>query len=175
MNPRRIALTLPLILLICMSFKCDSGGTTASATARLQHSYERALNDTAGVINTMVGLKRKLAQQGKLTAAEDSRLTEQLLKINTAAKAVRSEGPLASSIPALKSSIDELSPAIVTIQASDSKAELQRTLQSLEASAAALANVSAMAASRCHDVGGGCIVCRGDPCTYCPFMAPSCP
>ncbi len=134
MNPRKIALTLPLILFVSMSFKCDSGGSTAarSKTAELQRNYLKAVDDFGRSISVMADLKRKLGQEGRITPAEELRLTDELLKVNTAAKMIAAQGPLAPSLPTLKSSLNELSQAILAIQDTRSKSQFQAITQNLQ-------------------------------------------
>jgi hypothetical protein len=77
---------LALILLFSsLSFKCDSGGPPNDTNSKFR-TAAKASDDIAQGISQMIDLKRKLAQQNKITPAEESVITELLLKVNTADK-----------------------------------------------------------------------------------------
>lgn len=76
---------LALVLLFSsLSFKCGGGG--GSQPSDPMRKAAKAADDLAGAINQMIKVKRSLAQQGKLSTAEESALTDLLLKVNTADK-----------------------------------------------------------------------------------------
>lgn len=77
---------LALVLLFSsLSFKCDGGGPANDPNSKFR-TAAKASDDIAQGISQMIDLKRKLAQQGKITAAEESVITDLLLKVNTADK-----------------------------------------------------------------------------------------
>ncbi len=76
---------LALVLLFSsLSFKC-SGGPPNDPNSKFR-TAAKASDDIAQGISQMIDLKRKLAQQGKISAAEESVITDLLLKVNTADK-----------------------------------------------------------------------------------------
>ncbi|MDQ1729009.1 MAG: hypothetical protein QOD33_1134 [Pyrinomonadaceae bacterium] len=85
-----------LLVFSSLSFKCD-GNSTADSPWR---PAAKAADDMAGGIKTMIRIKRELAQQGTITPAEELALTNQLLRLNTADKA------LVNQIKTIKSSAD---------------------------------------------------------------------
>ncbi len=72
------ALTLVLAL-ACLSFKC-SGPPTEDQKRR----FAKATDDIAGAIGAMIDLKRNLAQQGRISADEERKLTQLLTVANDA-------------------------------------------------------------------------------------------
>jgi hypothetical protein len=76
---------LALVLLFSsLSFKCSDG--PANDPNRQFRTAAKASDDIAQGISQLIDLKRKLAQQGKMSAAEESVITDLLLKVNTADK-----------------------------------------------------------------------------------------
>ena len=71
------ALTLVLAL-ACLSFKCS--GPTEDQKRR----YAKAADDIAGAISALIDAKRNLAQQGRISADEERRLTQLLTVANDA-------------------------------------------------------------------------------------------
>jgi hypothetical protein len=88
---------LLLLAFTSFSFKCDGNSTPQDSPWR---PAAKAADDIAISINTMIKSKRALAQQGTITAAEETALTSSLLKLNTADKA------LVNQIKTVKSSTD---------------------------------------------------------------------
>ena len=87
-NRRITAVGLVLLLsLASMSFKCGGDGNTNGNSDPLRGSI-RAADAIAKSIGEMNNVKRELARQGTLTAAEELRLTQMLLRLNTADKAL---------------------------------------------------------------------------------------
>jgi hypothetical protein len=89
-NRRITAVGLVLVLsLASMSFKCGgSNGNGNSGTSDPARTAARAADAIAKSIGEMNEVKRELARQGKLTSAEELKLTQQLLRLNTADKAL---------------------------------------------------------------------------------------
>lgn len=86
-NRRTTAVGLVLILsLASMSFECGGDGN-AGGNDPLRGSI-RAADAIAKSIGEMNNVKRELARQGTLTSAEELRLTQMLLRLNTADKAL---------------------------------------------------------------------------------------
>lgn len=86
-NRRVTAVGLVLVLsLASMSFKCGGGGSNGNADAL--RGPIRAADAIAKSIGEMNNVKRELARQGKITSAEELKLTQQLLRLNTADKAL---------------------------------------------------------------------------------------
>ena len=75
------ALTLVLAL-TCLSFKC--GGDNSNNPDAAKRRYAKAADDIAGTISAMIDAKRKLAQQGRITADEERKLTQLLTVANEA-------------------------------------------------------------------------------------------
>ncbi|MDT7689684.1 MAG: hypothetical protein QOE46_2443 [Acidobacteriota bacterium] len=88
MRNRKIT-TVGLVLVLSlasMSFKCNSNTEPNSNTTNPLRSAARAADAIAKSISEMNTVKRDLAHQGKITAAEELKLTQQLLRLNTADK-----------------------------------------------------------------------------------------
>ena len=82
-NRRITALGLVLVLsLASLSFKCGGGCADNSPLC----NSARAADTIAKSISEMITVKRALASEGKLSKAEDLKLTQQLLRLNTADK-----------------------------------------------------------------------------------------
>lgn len=88
MRNRRVTVVgLVLVLsLASMSFKCGGGGSNGNTDAL--RGPIRAADAIAKSIGEMNNVKRELARQGKITSAEELKLTQQLLRLNTADKAL---------------------------------------------------------------------------------------
>jgi hypothetical protein len=71
-----------------MSFKCGGGGGNGNSNTDPARTAARAGDAIAKSIGEMNEVKRELARQGKITAAEELKLTQQLLRLNTADKAL---------------------------------------------------------------------------------------
>ena len=85
-NRRITAVGLVLVLsLASMSFKCGGGGCADNSPVC---TSARAADAIAKSISEAIKVKRELATQGKITQAEDLKLTQQLLRLNTADKAL---------------------------------------------------------------------------------------
>ena len=81
------AVGLVLVLsLSSLSFKCGGGGSNGNSEP--VRTASRAADAIAKSIGEMNNVKRELARQGKLSSAEELKLTQQLLRLNTADKAV---------------------------------------------------------------------------------------
>ena len=77
------ALTLVLAL-TCLSFKCGGGGQVAGGNTDAKRKYAKAADDIAAAISAMIDAKRKLAQQGRISADEERKLTQLLTVANEA-------------------------------------------------------------------------------------------
>jgi hypothetical protein len=75
------ALTLVLAL-TCLSFKCGGGGPNTPEGQR--RKFAKAADDIAGAISAMIDAKRNLAQQGRISADEERKLTQLLTVANEA-------------------------------------------------------------------------------------------
>ena len=84
-NIKAAGLVLALSL-ASLSFKC--GGAEPGGNNNPLRSAARAADAIAKSVGEMNNVKRELARQGKLTSAEELRLTQQLLRLNTADKAL---------------------------------------------------------------------------------------
>jgi hypothetical protein len=83
-NIRITAVGLVLVLsLASMSFKCGGGGCADNSPLCSSARAADAIAKSIGEANTV---KRELARQGKITSAEELKLTQQLLRLNTADK-----------------------------------------------------------------------------------------
>lgn len=89
MRSRKInALGLVLVLsLASLSFKCP-GGKEPDGTTNPLRGAARAADAVAKSVGELNEVKRELARQGKLTTAEELKLTQQLLRLNSADKAL---------------------------------------------------------------------------------------
>jgi len=88
MRSRNIS-TVGLVLVLSLaslSFKC--GGSEPDGTSNPLRASARAADAIAKSIGEMNNVKRELARQGKLTSAEELKLTQQLLRLNSADKAL---------------------------------------------------------------------------------------
>ena len=81
------AVGLVLVLsLASLSFKCGGGGSNGNSDP--VRTASRAADAIAKSIGEMNNVKRELARQGKISSAEELKLTQQLLRLNTADKAL---------------------------------------------------------------------------------------
>ncbi len=80
------AVGLVLVLsLASLSFKCGGAGVNDNSPVR---TAARAADAIAKSVGEMNNVKRELARQGKISSAEELKLTQQLLRLNTADKAL---------------------------------------------------------------------------------------
>lgn len=87
-NRRMTAVGLVLVLsLASMSFKCGDGGNS-NGTTDPHRGAIRAADAIAKSIGEMTNVKRALARDGKISPAEELKLTETLLRLNTADRAL---------------------------------------------------------------------------------------
>ena len=70
-----------------LAFQCGGGGGGSSSQPESVRTAARAADAIAGSIKEMTTVKRELARQGTLTPDEELRLTQTLLRLNTADKA----------------------------------------------------------------------------------------
>jgi hypothetical protein len=137
-----------ILLFASLSFKCDGGGNNNGSTNdpnKAFRSAAKASDDVAKGISEMIDLKRKLAASGKITPAEEGKLTDLLLKVNTADKvfveqirALRAAGTapdgaaksnLASLFAQVTSALSELSNGgVLPLGNGDAKGQLQKIL-----------------------------------------------
>lgn len=85
MKDRRFvpALLVIALALTTLSFKCGDGPNVQSEPLR---NAARASDTIAKSIGEMITIKRELAKQGKLAPDEELKLTQALLRVNTADK-----------------------------------------------------------------------------------------
>jgi hypothetical protein len=77
------ALTLVLAL-TCLSFKCSGPGGNSNNPPDAKRKYAKAADDIAASINAMIDAKRNLAQQKRINADEETKLTQLLTVANNA-------------------------------------------------------------------------------------------
>ena len=145
---------LLLLVFTSFSFKCDSGGGSTPPDSPWRPAA-KAADDLAGGINTMIKVKRELAQKGSITPAEERALTNSLLKVNTAdklfvkqVKAVKNATDASTSKPnvctlfaAVTSALSDLNnTGVLPIADAGAKARLTTLLNALNASAAIIAS-----------------------------------
>ncbi|HEX8559397.1 MAG TPA: hypothetical protein VF668_14935 [Pyrinomonadaceae bacterium] len=122
MRSRKLnALGLVLALsLASLSFKC---GSEPDGTVNPLRDAARAADAIAKSVGEMNEVKRELARQGKLTSAEELRLTQQLLRLNTADRALvnrlksLNSAPDAGGRAQLMTMFDELTAAFDDLNA----------------------------------------------------------
>ena len=138
------AMSLTIVLgLLCLSFQCGGGGDDP------RRKYARASDTIAGSISTMIDVKRDFAQNGRITADEERRLTELLLRANEAATVFNnrvktvtvidagSRAELGNLFAGVTSAIAELnSSGVLGIQNADAKSKLSRIIGSINAAIA---------------------------------------
>jgi len=76
------------LALTSLSFECGGGnsGNSNGSPSHAARNAARASDTIAKSIGEMITVKRELAKDGKLTADEDLKLTQALLRVNTADK-----------------------------------------------------------------------------------------
>lgn len=79
------ALLVAALALTSLAFQCGDGNKSQSEPLR---NAARASDTIAKSVGEMITVKRELAKQGKLTPDEERKLTETLLRVNTADKAL---------------------------------------------------------------------------------------
>jgi hypothetical protein len=181
-HKKTVAIILPLLLFASTSFKCNGGGAPEA-----QRKYGQALDDLDATISAMFGKKRLLAQQGKITPAEELRLTNSLSKASESVAAARrtvhsitstdarDKATIARLLPVLSASLEGLNEDILSIQDSSPRSEFRPELQNIRASLDLITKLTSSFTADCEDLGGGCFRCSGDPCKYCPNVPPDCP
>lgn len=150
---QKIVLTGLFLLLVftSFSFKCDGNSTPPDSPWR---PAAKAADDIAGGIKSMIRIKRELGKQGTITPAEELALTNSLLKLNTADKALvnqiktikssadaNAQKPnLCSLFATVTSALSDLnSSGVVPIGNSSAKTQLTTIINALNASAAIIA------------------------------------
>jgi hypothetical protein len=142
-----------LVLVLCLSslsFKCGGGDDPGRIAAR-------AADAAATSISEMIKIKRELGQSGKITPQEELALTNALLRVNTADKALVSaikafiattnsntaggadRASLCAAFNSLTAAMSDLNTSVFGVSNSDSKQRLTRVLDILK-------DLSAMAA-----------------------------
>jgi hypothetical protein len=79
----------PLVIalaLTSLAFQCGGNGNSNGSQPDPLRNAARASDTIAKSIGEMITVKRALAKEGKLTADEDLKLTQALLRVNTADK-----------------------------------------------------------------------------------------
>ncbi len=74
------------LALTSLAFQCGGSGNNNSSQPDPLRNAARASDTIAKSIGEMITVKRELAKEGKLTADEDLKLTQALLRVNTADK-----------------------------------------------------------------------------------------
>ncbi|HEX6182763.1 MAG TPA: hypothetical protein VFZ44_02550 [Pyrinomonadaceae bacterium] len=74
------------LALTSLAFQCGGNGNSNSSQSDPLRNAARASDTIAKSIGEMITVKRALAKEGKLTADEDLKLTQALLRVNTADK-----------------------------------------------------------------------------------------
>lgn len=74
------------LALASLAFQCGGNGNSNSSQPDPLRNAARASDTIAKSIGEMITVKRELAKDGKLTADEDLKLTQALLRVNTADK-----------------------------------------------------------------------------------------
>lgn len=184
-NPKTILLSLAIILFVSMSFKCGGSGAGTDDPFR---PAARALDDIAIAINSMIKVKRLLAQRGEITPNEELVLTYALISLNNSDKAAHAtlksvttgdtatRAVLLARRSDLASSIDALSASIHSIKNLNARSTLQRSLEYFQAPLTILMALTPTPTPMpCENLGGGCFRCPPNPCKYCPGASPSCP
>ncbi|HWW75599.1 MAG TPA: hypothetical protein VNZ44_09390 [Pyrinomonadaceae bacterium] len=143
------AVGLVLVLsLASLSFKCGNGGSNDNSNP--VRTASRAADAIAKSIGEMNKVKRELARQGKISSAEELKLTQQLLKLNTADKAVvnrlkaMNAAPTSAERPQLMSLFNELTTAlddldrtgVVSLGDADARARLATIITTIRSSVA---------------------------------------
>jgi hypothetical protein len=139
-----LVLALALAALSLMSFKC--GGSCADTDPRC--AAARAADTVAKSIGELNNVKRELASQGKISSAEELKLTQQLLKLNTADKALvnrlkamgstpsaDSQSQIASLFNEFTAALDDLNTnGILTLGSEDARNRLTVIITAIKAS-----------------------------------------
>ena len=142
------ALTLVLAL-TCLSFKC--GGPNGNGNTDPKRKYAKAADDIAAAISAMIDAKRKLAQQGRITADEERKLTQLLTVANEADIAFNSRLKATTTIDAgnkadlvrllsqVTSAINDLnSSGVLPVGNADAKQRLTQFISTINAALAIL-------------------------------------
>jgi hypothetical protein len=143
-----------LLLFSSLSFKCDGGNnnTGPADPNKAFRNAAKASDDVAKGISEMIDLKRTLAAQKKISSDEETKLTDLLLKANTAdkvfvdqIKVMRAAGTapdgaakanLASLFSQVTSALNDLSNAgLLPLGNGDAKGQLQKVLAAATAAA----------------------------------------
>jgi hypothetical protein len=146
-----IAGLLLVLAFSSMSFKCGGESLPPDSPWR---GAAKAADDIAISINTMIKTKRALAQQGTITPAEELALTNALLKLNTADKALvakiktlKSEAQATADKPTLCALFSTVTSALndldnlglSPISNANAKSQLTTIINALKASVAIIA------------------------------------
>jgi len=138
-----LVLTLSLASL---SFKC--GGAGVAGTQDPRRTAARAADAIAKSVGEMNNVKRELARQGKISQAEELKLTQQLLRLNTADKAVVNRLKAMSAAPSgadrsqfmslfgeLTSALDDLDrTGVVSLGDADARSRLAAIITTIRSS-----------------------------------------
>lgn len=142
-------LTLVLAML-CLSFECGGGDGDQ------RRKYAKAADNIAGGINTMIKVKRDFAQNGRISADEERRLTELLLRANEATTAFNNRvrtvtvidasnsAELGNLFASVTSAIAELnSSGVLGVQNADAKSKLSSIIATINAAMAIISQLQA--------------------------------
>jgi hypothetical protein len=139
-----LVLALSLAALSLMSFKC--GGNCADTDQRC--TAARAGDTIAKSIGELTTVKRDLAGQGKISSAEELKLTQQLLRLNTADKVLvtrlkamgsasnsNSQGEIAGLLNEFTTALDDLDTnGILTLGNADARNRLTVIITAIKSS-----------------------------------------
>ena len=143
-----LALALSLASLSLMSFKCGGGGCADTDTDQ-RCTAARAADTIAKSISEMTTVKRDLANQGKISSAEELKLTQMLLRLNTADKALvkrlkamggsasnsNSQGQIASLLNEFTTALDDLNTnGILSLGNEDARNRLMVIITAIKSS-----------------------------------------
>ena len=171
-----------LLALASLSFKC--GG--AAGRNDPMFAAARAADSIGKSIGELNNVKRELARQGKISPAEELKLTQQLLRLNTADKALvirlKSMGTstpdaagqaqimgLLGEVNAALSDLD--SNAVTTLQNEQARSRLTAIQTTLKSSAQIIE--SFLVAADCKEVPPNCYQCGAGPVSCPPTPTPT--
>lgn len=117
--------------------------------------YAKAADNMAGAINSMIKTKRSLAQSGRITAAEDLRLTRSLLVVNegvtvfhqrvkslTATPDAATKAQLMTMLNSVTTAVDELNnEGVLGVSNPESKEKLARFIATLKSAIAVFSSI----------------------------------
>ena len=152
------ALTLVLAL-TCLSFKCGGpkGNVNGNTPPDPLRKYAKAADDIAAAISAMIDAKRKLAQQGRISADEERKLTQLLtvaneadITFNNRLKATTtldasSKADLVNLLSQVTSAVNDLNNSgVLRLGNADARQKLSKFITTINAAIAVFAQFQAM-------------------------------